>query len=257
VFDFAERRPRSTIADRRGASETAEVLLSRQNRIPEQLAGQLLWAIFGVGTMSEGSHPSNSKWLASGDEDNPFDCKVLDCRHFTDTMASYTSDPQVVANFFGLRNARSEELVGQAPVDALDVEGNFSIACPAPPSNGPLFIAPEMEHKWNIYAQEAKIYVRRSWTGQIIHVADVEWLSSGRLAIRSFTSGKEYVFELTDYARAQLHFLLSTYVGRRFLPFPIPTWQENEDTGILTLAAFSAYGRAARFGCLVSDYRLD
>jgi hypothetical protein len=207
--------------------------------------------------MSNSGGPQGSKWLARGDEENPFDCVVLDCRHFADTMMSFTSDPQVVANFFGLRNTRSDELAGMAPVEPLRIEGDFSIARSAPLLDGPLFVAPEMEYKWDFYSHESKLYVRRSWTGQIIHVAEVEWDASGGLAIGSIVSGSEFVYGNAEYAKAQLHFLLSTHLGRQLKPFPIATWQENEDAGVLTIQAFSAYGRMARFGCRLSDYRFD
>jgi len=169
--------------------------------------------------MSTGSELSVPCWLAPSDAQNPFGLEVIDCRSVALTMVSATPDPQTVANFFGLRGSDANEVAAKDLNETLAVDCRFSIAYDGQFVDGPIFLAPEMEHKWDIYAHGGKIYVRRSWTGIVVHVAEIEEAEAGRLSLRSLTCEAGPVFGVPEFAVAQLHFLLSIYLERQLRPF--------------------------------------
>jgi hypothetical protein len=208
--------------------------------------------------MSTNEEQPTLAWLAPGDPQNPFEVAVVDCRSIAHNMASYTDDPQIIANFFGLRRSKASDLAGKEPAEPMVVPCKFSIACGALTEgallDGPLFLAPEMEHKWDFFALGGKVYTRRSWTGQVVHVADAEPLNNGRLAFGKVACAANSVFDDANFAVAQLHFLLSTYLERRLRPFPIPPVQAQDDPETIGLGGWSFYGRVAQFGCLHDAY---
>jgi hypothetical protein len=206
--------------------------------------------------MSVDGELSFPSWLAPSDAQNPFGFEVIDCRSIALTMVSATPDPQVVANFFGLRRSDASEVAAMGLSETLPVDCQFSIAYDRQLLDGPLFLAPEMEHKWDIYAHGRKIYVRRSWTGVVVHVAEVEQAEAGRLSLSSLTCETAPVFGVPEFAVAQLHFLLSIYLERQLRPFPIPPPQAQDDPQDIALGGWSFYGRAAQFACRLDAYRI-
>jgi hypothetical protein len=206
--------------------------------------------------MSTDSELSVPCWLAPSDAENPFGFEVIDCRSIALTMVSATPDPQVVANFFGLRRSDASEVAAKGLSETLAVDCRFAIDYDGGLVDGPIFLAPEMEHKWDIYAHGGKIYVRRSWTGIVVHVAEVEQVEAGRLSLRSLTCETDPVFGVPEFAVAQLHFLLSTYLKRQLRPFPIPPPQAYDDPRDIALGGWSFYGRAAQFACRLDAYRI-
>ena len=146
------------------------------------------------------------------------------------------------------------------PKDAVAVPGQVRLAGNYV-LDRPLFIAPEMEHKWNLYALDGRFYARRSWTGELIHTASITALPE-ELVLDDVQSNRN-VHSNTNDALYEIEFLLNWYVARRGLPFLIPEdmfeitdadLQRDPDarvTSVRMLMAFwgwRAYGRVAQFG---------
>lgn len=193
-------------------------------------------------------------WLPVGHPDNPFSCEVLDCRAIALSFASMTTDVTVITTFMQWQRSDGHDLKGQEPKDAVAVPGQVRLAGNYV-LDGPLFIAPEMEHKWNLYAYDGRFYARRSWTGDLIHTATIMALPE-ELVLDNVQSNR-------DDALYEIEFLLSWYVARRGFPFLIPEnmfeitdadLQRDPDarvTSVRMLMAFwgwTAYGRVAQFG---------
>ena len=204
--------------------------------------------------MSATDQPPGPEWLASGDPKNPFAFEVLDCRSIALNMMSSTRDPQVAANFLGLRHSKASDLAGERPAEPMAVSCNFSIACNGPLVDGPIFVAPEMEHKWDLFMHDGRVYARRSWTGNVVHVADAAWMRAGKFSVRTLQSDAGSVFGSPEFAKAQLHFLLRTYLERRLSPFPVPPPQARDEASNIAWGGWSHYGRVAMFGCLLDVY---
>lgn len=207
-----------------------------------------------MGADDERNASSKPEWLAIGDARNPFPIPVVDCRSIALKMMSTTSDPQVAASFLALRHSGASEFAGKRPARPLATGRGFAMACSKPIEEGALFVAPAMEHKWDIYASGGKIYARRSWIGQLIHVASLQSRAAGTLLIDALESDADAVCADPGYAAAQLHFLLSVYVAGRLRPFPIPPTHAGEAADAIAWAGWSLYGRAAHFACALDAY---
>jgi hypothetical protein len=209
------------------------------------------------GQQAEPKQQPEPERLAAGDVRNPFPFEVIDCRPIALGAMSTTGDPRVAASFVNLRRSEARELAGKRPAEPVAVNCAISVPCVEPLADGPIFVAPAMEHKWDLYAHNGKVYARRSWTGHIVHVADVEWLASGRLSVRSLECEAGPVFHNPTFAIAQFHFLLSTYLEGRLRPYPIAPPHARDDSKAIALGGWTVYGRAAQFACVLESYRID
>ena len=181
-------------------------------------------------------------WIASSD--NPWGVDVLDCRPVALCWASATNDPAVAASFGELRNSDGRQHLSTAPLPHR-VEQRLMLDIPAPPPEGILFRASEMEHKWDIYHWSGWLFVARSWTGQLTYRARLE--CDGRfLLIDEITTLKPS----PDYARKELHFLLRSHTQSQLMPapLPVPDMPDPENPGEKALAANHLFSTFGRFG---------
>jgi hypothetical protein len=116
---------------------------------------------------------SQLTWL--GPDQNPFRMRVLDCRPFSTTMISTTKDPAIAARFNALRRENGEQHRGQHPADPLAVPCVLSYPFNGESRDGPLFVARQMEDKWDVYLSDSTLYFARSWTGELAFRAAVEF----------------------------------------------------------------------------------
>jgi len=196
--------------------------------------------------------PATAEWLPVAHPNNPFPYEVLDCRCVALTYMSLTSDTTVLTSFVRSRASDGRELRGQSPIGAVAVPGELHFPGLRMP-DGPLFVASEMEHKWDLYAYDGDLYARRSWTGDLIHTAAITTLPE-EIVLDKIQSN-------TSDALAEIEFLVTWYVARRPFPFSIPpelfeigdadTQKDTEIKDIKMLIAiwgWQAHGRLAQFG---------
>lgn len=200
---------------------------------------------------------TDGEWLASGETRNPFPCTVIDCRSYVLNTMAATESREVAAAFARLRHSELSEVVANEPAHPLQVNSNFAIDGANSITDGRIFVAPSMDYKWDVYIHDGKIFARRSWTGQMVHVAVAEETSSGQLLIGKLISDSKAVFDGQPFAVAQLHFLLTTYLERRVRPFPIPPGFDRHGAEFIRVSGFSLYGRDAQYACLLESYKLS
>ena len=109
---------------------------------------------------------SELRWIEAAD--NPFGIRVLDCRPVVLGLISTTTDPDIARRFLELRSSTGTEHFGHVPNDAIHSECDLTYPAEERPSEGPLFVAKEMEDKWNIYLYSDYLYFTRSWTGVLV-----------------------------------------------------------------------------------------
>ena len=172
---------------------------------------------------------------------------MLDCRPAALTLYSVTADAGVAGTFNHLRTSDGRESRGHLPDQAISVNCELRYPFHGQYKDGPVFTARAMEDKWDFYTYGNRLYVRRSWTGQLTHVAELEFSSSAVIVKRIHCEPKT-VLEEPDFAVAQLHFLITTHMGRTLIPFPILPDFSRTATKAAALIAFSSYGRRAQFG---------
>jgi hypothetical protein len=184
---------------------------------------------------------SELRWIEAAD--NPFGIRVLDCRPVVLGLVSTTTDPDIARRFLTLRSSTGTEHFGQVPDDAIHSDCDLTYPAEERPSDGPLFVADEMEDKWNIYLYSDYLYFTRSWTGVLV--------SRARLMLDGAAAHVDIVDvdrnTAADAALAVRHvdYLIKSHIYRTASPHPVPLTMQNERD--IALYSFSTYGRRGQF----------
>ncbi|MCC6372189.1 MAG: hypothetical protein IT236_14390 [Bacteroidia bacterium] len=180
------------------------------------------------------------KWYDLG-PDNPFNKKILDCRGFTETMLSTTSDQSVAISFNQQRHRLGKDLIGlEFPVsETVDCELVY-------PHNGEQIEgthvkAQQMEDKWDVYFQKEVIYFVRSWTGELWFKAFFR-MDSDKFTVYkvAFEKGDNF-FQNKSFALNAVHFLIKTWCFGKIFPHQVPANVSSEMD--IALISFSMYGK--------------
>ena len=191
-------------------------------------------------------------WLPVGHAANPYQQEVLDCRAVALSFLSTTSNKSVAENFNRLRASDGSDARGRLPEQAIVAECELRFPYDGKYTDGPVFVAREMEDKWDFYAYDSRLYVRRSWTGLLTHVAELEY-SPDAVVVRRIHCEPNTVYGDRDFGIAQLRFLITTHMGRTLIPFPILPDLARTATKIIALTGFTAYGRRSQFASYVGQ----
>jgi hypothetical protein len=187
---------------------------------------------------------SKLAWLEP--DQNPFGLRVLDCRPFSTTMISVTKDPSIAARFGQLRSASGEEHRGRHPEDAVVARCDLNYPFNGESRDGPLFVAQQMEDKWDIYLYEGHLYFARSWTGELVFRVAVEFREQ-QAVVTAVEASRAKAMDDAGLAVRIVDFLLKTHLYRKEAPHPFPQGFP-EDKKTLALYSFSEYGRWAFYG---------
>lgn len=194
--------------------------------------------------MSQDDIFSQLRWLEA--DENPFHMRVLDCRPFSTTMISTSKDPNIAARFTHLRSVRGEEHQGRHPEDALIIPCNLSYPYNGESRDSPLFVAQQMEDKWDIYLYDGHLYFARSWTGELAFRATIEFKEK-EAVITEIEANRAKVMDDPALAVRMVDFLMKTHLFRKEAPHPFPQGIPEENK-TLALYSFSEYGRGAFYG---------
>jgi hypothetical protein len=177
-------------------------------------------------------------------DQNPFHLRIYDCRPFTRTMVSMTSDPAIAARFASLRNQDGRHNRDTSPRDAVLVPCQVRYSAPVDLRDGPVFRAREMDEKWDIDFFAGKLYFSRSWTGslELVGLADK---NSATLEI-SAVYGAALNREAQETIVRDIDFLVKTYIFHREVPHCLPSTLPATEKSIVVYS-FSKFGRAASF----------
>jgi hypothetical protein len=183
-------------------------------------------------------------WLEP--DQNPFGLRILDCRPFSTTMISTTKDPNIAARFTHLRSVRGEEHRGRHPEDALIVPCNLTYLFNGESRDSPLFVAQQMEDKWDIYQYDGYLYFARSWTSDLALRATIAFKEK-EAVITEIEANRAKVLDDSALAVKMVDFLVKTHLYHQEAPHPFPQGIPEEKK-TLALYSFSEYGRWAFYG---------
>lgn len=189
-------------------------------------------------------------WQDASDPENPFGKEVLNCRAVALGFTASTTDRNIAESFNRLRADDGRGCVGMLPENGFSIEADLRFPYNGDREEGVIFSAKEMEDKWDFYACESRLYIRRSWTGVLLHVAELRYTDT-EVVIEKIHSGRDTVFGDPDFARAHVHFLIATHFGSNLIPFPIPPGMPRTERKSIALAGFSSYGRRAQFAAYI------
>jgi hypothetical protein len=195
--------------------------------------------------------PSKLRWLRG--KKSPFGMDVLDCRSVALTTMSTSADPAIAESF--LRNAKSDgtALIGTLPENParLDYPLTFQLG-EVHLDDGPLFIASQMEEKWNVYLFKGILYFVRSWTGILTYAARCE-VTGGTLTVNSIVANEKSIDERDpSFPIRELFFLVVSHVLGHVYPHPVLASVERDEDSI-AMFSFSQYGKMGLFAALLED----
>jgi hypothetical protein len=109
-----------------------------------------------------------------------------------------------------------------------------------------LFVAQQMEDKWDIYLQDGDLYFTRSWTGELVFRAAIAF-KNGEAMVSKVEANQAKIVEDTALAIRSVDFLVMTHLLRIEAPHPFRL-DLPDDKRTLALYSFSEYGRWAFYG---------
>jgi hypothetical protein len=112
--------------------------------------------------------------------------------------------------------------------------------------DGPLSLAQQMEDKWDIYLYDGHLYFARSWTGDLVFPATIDFKEE-EAVITDVDASRAQVMDDPALAVRTVDFLMKTHLYRQEAPHPFPPGFP-EDKKALAVYPFSEYGRWAFYG---------
>jgi hypothetical protein len=193
-------------------------------------------------------------WIEA--DQNPFKVRILDCRSVALSMISTAAQFKVVASFSQLRQSTGEQHIGKVPENTLHVPCSLHYPQGAS-ADGPLFVAEKMEDKWDIYLYDNHIYFARSWTGQLIFRAAIEFNADETVITAidadAAMSNTKDMDNIQSLVARQVDYLVLSHLYKAAVPHPIPLDFPNDPREI-ALYSFSQYGNHALFATY-EDFR--
>ncbi len=181
------------------------------------------------------------RWLTADDANNPFGIEGFDCRVFTQSMLSTTSDPRIAESFLAERKRLVIDDPAALPEGATEAACGLSYVYRGEVEDGALCKAATMEEKWDIYLRGDRLHFCRSWTGQPVFAAAFAHGDDTISIDRIWTSGAP------DFSIRQIDYLIRSHLFRTPAAHPLPDDLPREPQAIAAYS-FSQYGKRCGFG---------
>jgi hypothetical protein len=186
---------------------------------------------------------TSCKWVEAAD--NPFQVRLLDCRPYTQAAVCVTSDEDEARRFGALRAGDGSEHRGRLPDRATEYPCRLEFPSWDRAAEGPLFLADEMEDKWDLFRYDDRLYFADSWTGRLRLVAETVRGDQTVVVVRVF--GPESSAPLSPpLAVRQADYLLKSHAFNAMCPHTVPPDVPPEPGQVATYS-FVTYGRRAYF----------
>lgn len=199
----------------------------------------------GAGATCPAGQGLGLRWLSP--QENPFRMEILDCRPFAQTMIALTQDPEISARFLQLRRSFGEDLRGCKPEGARHIACHLAYPYQGEVQDGAVFKAETMEDKWDIYLYDGYLYFARSWTGDLVFRARLEF-QPGLARVTTIETARP---NEDAFLVQQVDYLIKSHLFRREAPHPLPR-DFGRDAEKLAVYSFSEYGRRGLYGSLAN-----
>jgi hypothetical protein len=183
-----------------------------------------------------------AKWLAASE--TRFDVPVLDLISITGEMLSATRDPAIAQRAVSWQQSLGDELDPAALLEREPVP--CSLRYPVDPlvSDGLLFAAREMEHKWVVALRGERILLARSWTGEVVAVLDGR-REGDELVFTELRVRDDSALDMFGDLLEIIDWLIRTHALGQVLPLPVDE-DGAESLEHRPLLAMTAFGHMAR-----------
>jgi hypothetical protein len=155
-------------------------------------------------------------------------------------MITSTTDATVAERFVDLRSSDGSHHRGALPMNLLRIVCHLRYPDPGL-EDGPLFVAAEMEDKWDVYLYDGCLHFSRSWTGDLTLLAPAE-IDSGELIVTEVAADGEFVDGDGYLAIRMVDFLIKRLLYHLEVPHPLPRTLPPDPDHILG-HSFATYGR--------------
>jgi len=188
-------------------------------------------------------HLPDLKWLEPPTSPFPFRC--LDVRSFSAQMIAEPADTRAIERFTTLRNSSGGHVVDRKPKAEIRVPCELSYPYNGNSTDGALYKAARIDEKWDIFLIADRLYFSRSWTGELVYLADVRF-SFDRVVVQAVWAAGRSLKEGAIQVACDVDFLIKSHLFRRAAPFHIPSSIPEDDYAAATYG-FSAFGRFASY----------
>jgi hypothetical protein len=192
-----------------------------------------------------GQEVPEPKWVDSSQ--NQFGISLLDLRSSVFITTAWTTRKDIAESFLRMRRANGAEYVNRLPDDYVEFESSLSFAYSGTHQEGPVFKARAMEDKWDMYVYEDRLYISRSWTGNLCFVALCEF-KSNRVEIHRIFAEKKFISDDVQYAGRVVDCLIKSHMSNMVVPHPLPARLKGEPLGELAVHSYEIFGRRGLFG---------
>ena len=183
------------------------------------------------------------RWLELGDDDNPFNKKVLDISSYTSTTMAFTTEKEIAEKYTELRSSLGKELIGFDTSNFKKTHANLEYLHSGEQLEGVAFKADSMDCKWDIYAYDNYLFFSRSWDGKLIYKASYT-ITSDKILISEILFNDSYS---DDEAKNDVHFLIKSHATGQVFPHTIP--KELTSDSEIAQWSFVKFGNRAYYAC--------
>lgn len=185
------------------------------------------------------------EWIEA--DENRWGIRVLDIRPLlAQCMIATSSRIEEARNAMSYAADDGAAFVGREPVSLrlVDIGHEYPVErwC-----DGALFRPSAMEDRWAIFVVHGRLVFVRSWTREVMVIADVE-LGESSLRVTRAQGFFLRADESEEFTRHALDFLMKAYVLRLAYPAPLPETAAESNLEQLALETVSAFGTRALFG---------
>lgn len=179
-------------------------------------------------------------------KDSGWGVPILDVRPVTQTMLSGSQDPECATNLLSFQTEDGLGFVGDEPPNPRVIETGLRYPVDPVLADGVLFAPTEMEHKWALFHHGNHILFVRSWTRQVIAVAEVSQ-RNGFAELPRFRGSFFSEDEDPAYTVRAAEFLLRSHALGRMWPAPLLPGMEQDphQAAMWCLAMFGTHAHIA------------
>jgi hypothetical protein len=164
------------------------------------------------------SNQHSFRWLELGDDDNPFNKKVLDVSSYTRTTMAFTKEKSIAEKYNELRISLGKELIDFDTSNFDKTSVNLEYPHNGEKLEGIAFKADSMDCKWDIYAYNCFLFFSRSWDGELVYKAKYN-ITSDKIVISEILFNN---FSTDNEAKNDVHFLIKSHAIGQTFPHLIP-----------------------------------
>ncbi|HUU44337.1 MAG TPA: hypothetical protein VM118_01280 [Acidobacteriota bacterium] len=178
-------------------------------------------------------------WLEG--DDSPTGRRVLDCRPIALGVQLMTPNTKLLDKFFEVAHGDPDEVAGHSPEKAwlVGVDWTFDFEESEQIAGG---MSPQVtEDLWRIDCISNRLYLRRSWTGQLMFMTNFQRVpTDGGRITRIWAPGDDpFSSQSPEYIAAYVRHLVDTHLLNVATPFPIPPDFPEDNQKIAALVFYS------------------